>query len=314
MKRQGNLAFFIPHLGCPHQCSFCNQLQISGEGRAPSLEEVRDTCQRVLEQAPMPLEIAFFGGSFTAIPISQMEAYLQVAAPFVEKGLATGIRLSTRPDAIDDIRLGLLKSYGVTAVELGAQSMDDRVLRRNGRGHTAQQVRDASRAIRASGFSLGLQMMIGLPGGDSPMEDANHTVSEFLVLQPDTVRIYPTLVLPHTPLAQWWQEGTYRPLEVEEAVAICAKALPRFEDAGVQVIRIGLQEEESLQQGVLAGPHHPAFGELVRSRVWRNDLEEQLQGQLRGQGNANIHYFEQQSITLCIQPVEGLERVRIDKE
>ena len=273
-----NLAIFVPHVGCPNQCSFCNQRSISGQVKAPTPQEVQDICRRGLSQlgqrAPES-QIAFFGGSFTAIPRQQMVALLEGAAPFVGKDGFGGIRVSTRPDAVDEEILALLRSYGVCAVELGAQSMVNEVLQRNRRGHTAQQVRQAARLIRAFGMELGLQMMTGLPG-DTP-QGALYTAKEFVALGPDTVRIYPTVVLEGTDLALWQQEGTYRAPTVQESVPLCATLLDLFEQAGIRVIRVGLHDTETLASGCLGGAYHPAFRELCEGeRYWRK-IQAQIQ-------------------------------------
>ena len=201
MKR-GNIALFIPHNGCLHQCSFCGQSTITGHSRQPAPEEVSWAVEEALRHtSPQDTqwEIAFFGGSFTAVDEAYQTALLEAAVPYVRQGIVQGIRISTRPDAIDGRILRRLKDYGVTAIELGAQSMSDAVLKQNQRGHTAQQVQQASQAIRKLGFSLGLQMMVGLDG--DTLEGAFDTARKLAELRPDTMRIYPTIVLPHTPLA-----------------------------------------------------------------------------------------------------------------
>lgn len=215
-------------------------------------------------------ELAFFGGSFTAIDKAYMRSLLQAGQKAVlENGLG-GIRISTRPDKIDTDVLTLLKSYGVTAIELGAQSMCEDVLLKNGRGHTARAVAEASRLIRRFGFSLGLQMMTGLDG-DTP-EKALETAKALIALQPETVRIYPALVLRNTALARRMEQGRYQPQTLEEAVVLCAALIPMFEEAGVRVIRVGLHEEPSLRESLLGGPYHPAFRELCLSRIFLNRL------------------------------------------
>ncbi|MBR2337923.1 MAG: radical SAM protein [Clostridia bacterium] len=267
-KQHCNVALFVPHAGCPHQCSFCNQRHIAGQVGMPTAEEVRaacDTAVRTMGVEADKAEIAFFGGSFTAIPREDMIALLEAAYPYVRQGAFGGIRVSTRPDAIDDEILSLLCRYGVTAVELGAQSMDDEVLQENGRGHTAAQVEDAAIKIREASLSLGLQMMTGLPGDTD--EGARDTARRLADLCPDTVRIYPTLVIEHTPLAQRYREGTYRPQTLEDAIALCTELLTFFEDErGIRVIRLGLHAEQEMEGHCLAGPFHPAFRERCESR------------------------------------------------
>lgn len=211
-------------------------------------------------------ELAFFGGSFTAIAEGYMLELLEAAQPYLKQGQIAGIRVSTRPDAVDSGVLALLKRYGVTAVELGAQSMDDRVLARNGRGHTARDVQEAARRIRGAGFELGLQMMTGLPG-DTP-QGAAETLRRLLSFQPDTMRIYPTIVLEGTPLAELYRAGDYIPQPLDEAVSLCAALLLQCGEAGVPVIRLGLHAGGDVQAGYLAGPWHPAFRELCEGEIY----------------------------------------------
>ena len=315
MARHANLAFFVPHLGCPHACVFCDQKSISGEEAMPTPAEVTSLCEQMLPQQGSRTEIAFFGGSFTAIDRAVMTALLQAAYPFVKSGRAAGIRISTRPDAIDAERLQLLRAYGVTAIELGAQSMDDAVLRKNGRGHTAGDVRRASVLIREAGFELGLQMMVGMYGEADAAAAAEHTAAELLALSPATVRIYPTVVVQGTALAQLWQSGRYSPLTAEQAVEICAPLMRRFREAGVRVIRVGLHSEQSLQQSLLAGPFHPAFGELCEGRIVRDALETlagscteltvlcepRMLSALQGHKKANVRYFAQKGVALTVK-------------
>ena len=282
--RQRRLPFFIPHEGCPHRCSFCDQRAISGAQRPPTLQEITVQCEALLAAsgAGADFEIAFFGGSFTAIPRGQMIAFLEAAQPFLDAGRAAGIRISTRPDAIDPEILALLARYRVRAVELGAQSMDDAVLAQNGRGHTAQQTRQAAQLLRESGFSLGLQMMIGLPGEGEPVRAARETALALAALQPDTVRIYPALVLRGTQMEGWMRQGRYRPLTVEQAVAAAAPLLALFEAEGIRVIRVGLQDDGALRQNLVAGPYHPAFRQLCEGALYRTALARALDGRSPG--------------------------------
>ena len=323
LKKHSNLAFFIPHLGCPYKCIFCDQNNISGEADIISPDEVSKTCSRFLPQDGKGTEIAFFGGSFTAIPRDLMISYLEAAYPFIKEGRAEGIRLSTRPDCIDTETLDILKSYGVTSIELGAQSMDDHVLKVNGRGHDSQHVRDASAMIRNKGFSLGLQMMVGMYGADDPVQDALNTADEFIRLSPDTVRIYPTLVVRNTVLAALWESGKYEPLDVETAVDIASGLIKRFRSSGIRVIRVGLHSEESLQQQTLAGPFHPAFGELCESRIIRNEILEKAGSgkeitvrcnprylsKVVGNRKSNLVFFENSGISVKVIQDSNIETV-----
>ena len=273
MTKHKTLAFFIPHQGCPHQCSFCDQHIISGAAAAPTPEEVTETCRKMLaDSAPLvSAEIAFFGGSFTAVEPSYQMALLKAVQPFLGKGKFSGIRISTRPDAIDDTVLARLKQYHVTAVELGAQSMSDDVLFRNGRGHTAEDVRQAGEKLRKAGFSLGLQQMVGLYG--STLADEYDTLEQLLACKPETLRIYPIVVLEGTKLASYCKDGVYPALSQEAVLDFCADALCRCHQKQVRVIRLGLHDTPSLRKRMLAGYYHPAYGELVLSRLYCRALE-----------------------------------------
>lgn len=219
-------------------------------------------------------EIAFFGGSFTAINRQYMIALLDAAKPFLPR--FKGIRISTRPDYIDKNILSLLKSYGVTSIELGAQSMDNSVLELNERGHTEDDVINASRLIRNSGFSLGLQMMTGLYGA-TPETDI-YTARRFIELRPDTVRVYPTVIMKNTALAQLYERGVYKPYSLDTSVDLCAKLILMFENANIQLIRLGLHYSDSLEQNSLGGNYHPAFKELCENKIFYDSFIEKTQG------------------------------------
>lgn len=280
--KHANVAFFVPHAGCPRACSFCNQKTITGQRGLPSREDIRatmETALRSLGPRAKGAEIAFFGGSFTAVPREDMLFLLRSVQEYLP--FFHGVRISTRPDAVSEEILALLRSFGVTAVELGAQSMDDRVLSLNARGHSAEDVRRAARLIRRQGFSLGLQMMTGLPG-DSPA-GALHTAEELAFLQPDTMRVYPALVLRGTALEEKMRAGEYRPETLEEAVALSSRLLLFFEERGIPVIRLGLHAEEGLSSSLLAGPFHPAFRELCEGRIYLERAKNALRGQAPGE-------------------------------
>ncbi len=271
------LPVFVPHLGCPHACVFCNQRRISGQGRPAAPSDV----EQILRQAAAfprqgeKRQLAFYGGSFTAIPVHLQNALLQPAHEAVLRGEIDSVRLSTRPDAVDPETLERLRSYGVRTVELGAQSMDEEVLRLSRRGHTAADVRRASRLVKEAGLELILQMMTGLPG-DSPAKSLS-TARELIALCPDGVRIYPTVIVRDTELYELWQAGEYREHSLEDAVELCARLLPLFEEAQIPVIRLGLNPTEELSSGAaVAGAYHPALGELVKSRVLLHRAEELL--------------------------------------
>ena len=277
--RASILPVFVPHLGCPHACVFCNQRRISGQTEPADAETVRAV---LASAANMPKpengrQLAFYGGSFTAIPEEQQLELLSAAQEGIERGIIDSIRLSTRPDAIDDSVLERLKHFCVDTIELGAQSLNDEVLRLSGRGHTADDVRRASHMVKDAGFRLVLQMMTGLPGDTGAQSLA--TAQEIVKLHPDGVRIYPTVIVRDTALCELWRRGAYREHTVEDAVRICAKLLPLFELAGIPVLRLGLNPTDELSGGAaVAGAYHPALGELVRARIMREKAEALLRG------------------------------------
>ena len=262
MARQSIIPVFVPHLGCPHSCVFCNQNRISGSLEPATEEDVK----KALEGAPEDCQLAFYGGSFTAIPVEKQLELLRAGRGYT-------IRLSTRPDAIDNETLSRLEEYGVETIELGAQSMDARVLCLSGRGHGPEAVEKASLLIKERGFKLILQMMTGLPGDTK--EKSLETARRIAALRPDGVRIYPTVIVKDTALYEMWKRGKYEEHSVEEATDWCSEILPIFEEAGIPVIRLGLNPTEELSGGAaVAGAYHPALGELVKSRIMRNQLEE----------------------------------------
>ena len=266
--RESIIPVFVPHLGCPHACVFCNQRRISGRERPATAEDVICAVEKAaaLPHHGAKRQLAFYGGSFTAIPAEQQLPLLQAAREELRRGRIDSIRLSTRPDAIDDEILNRLEQYGVETIELGAQSMDEEVLRRSGRGHTARDVERSARLIKERGFRLILQMMTGLPGA-TPESDLT-TAKRLAALKPDGVRVYPTVIVRDTALYDLWQAGKYQEHTVEAAVETCALLLPVFEAAGIPVIRLGLNPTEELSAGAaVAGAYHPALGELVQSRL-----------------------------------------------
>ncbi len=273
-----NVPIFIPHVGCPNQCVFCNQRSISGcERFDPS--NVREQIDQALQTIHKndECEIAFFGGSFTGIDRELMCMLLDLAQTYVTKGRVQSIRLSTRPDYIDDEILSILSQYSVRHIELGLQSMNDRVLEQTKRGHTAEQARIACRKIVEAGFSLVGQMMIGLPGATS--QDELDTAREICSLGAEAARIYPTVVFYDTPLCEMTLRGAYQPLSVEEAVKRSAGALRIFCEHQVPCIRIGLCATENLsdKDKVLSGPNHSALGELVWNEYYYEICKDLLQ-------------------------------------
>lgn len=267
---------FIPHLGCPHDCVFCNQKRISGsllpacpEDVTKALEEGFSKCERA--------EVAFYGGSFTAIPAAEQIALLDAVKPYLEDGRVISIRLSTRPDAINEEILVMLRTKGVETIELGSQSMIDSVLAASWRGHTAADTEKAASLIKRAGFRLVLQMMTGLPGSSKELDI--ETARRIAALKPDGVRIYPTVIVRDTALCDMWREGTYAEHRVEDAVSVCAEILPILKAAEIPVIRLGLNPTDDLSGGdAVGGAYHPALGELVKGRVYLNRTRELLKG------------------------------------
>ena len=297
-----NISIFVPHSGCPHKCSFCDQNAITGKHSLPSAADVTATVEKGLEYIndPKSTEIAFFGGSFTAIDRAYMTELLDAAFPFVKSGRVKGIRVSTRPDAIDDEILDALESRGVCAVELGAQSMDNDVLEKNLREHTAEQVESAAELIKSRGFELGLQMMTGLYR-DS--EDAvRYTCREFIALKPDAVRIYPTVILKHTRLGWLFESGEYQRFGFEQTVDLCAELLREFTAAGVRVIRMGLHASAEVESEMLGGVYHPAFREIVESRLFLNDAKQKLSALKKGH---YILYTDSRNISRAVGQKRG---------
>jgi len=266
------IPLFIPHMGCPHRCVFCDQGTITGHkngGLSP--QQVRDTIRQYLGfkgRRRGSVEAAFYGGNFLGLPTSHQKSLLDEAQSFIQNGPVESIRFSTRPDTVTHDALETLAPYTVRAIEVGAQSMDDTVLALSRRGHTAAQTRDAVNQLKARGLQVGLQIMPGLPG-DTPMSilETGQQVAE---LRPDFVRIYPTVVVKNTLLATWYASGRFKPLSLAEAVELTKKLYVLLTGCGIQVIRLGLQPSGSLLAGghVLAGPFHPAFGHLVHSAIF----------------------------------------------
>lgn len=281
--KHANIAVFVPHNGCPNQCSFCNQRTISGASKQPEPSDVAIACEKAMQGGceGADVQLAFFGGSFTAIDRAYMISLLEAAQPYIQSGfLNKGIRVSTRPDFIDDEVLSLLKKYGVRAIELGAQSMDDSVLSLNKRGHTADDVVKAAKLIKSYGFELGLQMMTGLYG--SADDDSIMTAKKFISLSPDTVRIYPTVVLPGTMLAELYLSGEYKVPSLDESVELCSHLLEMFDKAGINVIRLGLHAQQDVCDNYLAGGYHPALRELCEGEIYYRKIKSALENKTQG--------------------------------
>lgn len=273
--RHVNIPIFIPHKGCPYDCIFCNQKKISGQSKEVTESSMRAVIESHLNTIKEEafIEIAFFGGSFTGIDREEQIKFLEIANDYIEKGPVRSIRISTRPDYINDDILSYLKQYKVSIIELGVQSLDKEVLEKSNRGHSVEDVLKSSKMIKDKGFVLGIQTMIGLPGDD--FEKAINTAKKVVELAPDIVRIYPTLVIKGTYLEKVYDMGQYTPLSVENTVDLCAILLDLYESNKINVIRVGLQPTDSICDGgdVIAGPFHPAIRQLVDARRALIDIE-----------------------------------------
>lgn len=275
--RKYNLPIFIPHRGCPHDCVFCSQRKITGIDTEVTPAQVRNMIEdflKTIKKESSTAEIAFFGGSFTGLEYDTQEEFLKTAAEFFPQ--INGIRLSTRPDYIDEKIINLLKKYGVTTVELGVQSSDELVLQMNSRGHSFESVETASKLIKDAGITLGHQMMLGMYGS-TPEKDMQ-TVKDIISLKPACVRIYPVVTIKGTALEDLYNSGRYQPYTVEQAAELAKQAVIEFGKVGIEVIRVGLHSSEELESdgNVVAGPYHPAFGELVDSLIYRDKIEAEI--------------------------------------
>ncbi len=282
MKKQYIIPIFVPHLGCPNDCVFCNQKAISGETKELSEDDVKKIIEEHLKyvKEKSKVEIAFFGGSFTGIDEKKQEELLKVAYDYIKQGKAESIRISTRPDYIDKKVLKRLKKYKVKTIELGVQSANDYILQKAGRGHTFEDVKKASKLIRFYGFDLGHQMMVGLP--ESTHLDEINTAKQLIKLKPKMVRIYPVLVIKNTKLEKEYQEGKYKVLTIVQAVETCKELVKLFAKKKIEVIRIGLQPTDTItdpknqKSEVVAGPYHPAFRQLVEAGMWYDVIVEKI--------------------------------------
>lgn len=282
-----NVALFVPDEGCPHRCSFCNQKTISGKTKRLTVEDIDSAVETALESADCNKgEIAFFGGSFTAIDREYMITLLKRAKMYIDKGLFAGIRISTRPDCISREILDILKFYGVTSIELGCQSMSDEVLKLNNRGHSSDDVIKSAKLIKEYGFEFGVQMMTGLYG-DSRFTAIN-TAEKLIALSPDTARIYPTVVLENTELERLYRVGEYTPQTVDEAADICSELLLMFHNADIRVIRVGLHSGGNVEEGYVAGAYHPAFREICESRIYLRKVLDEIKRQNIKEGEITV--------------------------
>ena len=283
MTKHYIIPIFVPHLGCPNDCIFCNQKSISGQQKMITKEDIENTINFYLnniKDKEAKKEVAFFGGSFTGIDVEKQEEFLQTAYKYIKNNQIDSIRISTRPDYINKPILKMLKKYKVKTIELGVQSANDYVLRQSHRNHTFEDVKKASKLIRWYRFNLGHQMMVGLP--DSTKIDEINTARELIKLKPKMVRIYPVLVIKNTKLEKDYLDEKYKPLTVVQAVETCKEIVPMFMKKGIEVIRIGLQNTDEITDPsikgseVVAGPYHPAFRQLVEASLWYDNIVERI--------------------------------------
>ena len=283
VKKEYIIPIFVPNLGCPNDCTFCNQTKISGKSTDVTAEDVRKTIDFYLKNFKDDkkyVEVAFFGGSFTGIDLKIQNELLEAANEYIKDGKVGSIRISTRPDYIDKKILRRLKKYHVKTIELGVQSSNNEVLKASKRNHTFEDVVKASKLIRRKGFILGHQMMVGMP--ESTVKDEIKTAEDLIRLKPKMVRIYPVLVIKGTELARQYSKGDYKALTIEQAVERCKDIYYLFSRNNIDVIRIGLQPSGEIMDptkdgsSVLAGPFHPAFRQLVESSMWYDSIEERI--------------------------------------
>lgn len=294
-----NIPIFVPHEGCPFDCVFCNQCRITGIDTSMTAEKAEETIKKYLKTIPekdRTVEAAFFGGSFTGISEEKQESLLDIAYKFIKSGDIDGIRLSTRPDYISKRILDRLLKYSVTTVELGVQSMDDEVLRATGRGHTSDNVISAVSLLKMYPFKIGLQMMTGLPCDTS--KKAVETAYKLAELEPDFVRIYPTLVLKDTYLEKMYKSGEYKPQSVEEAVSTLKMIMPVFAEKNIPVIRVALAVTEEISPGaaVVAGPFHPAIRELAEGEIYFDKMCDLL----NSDESVNVFFVNEKEISKAV--------------
>ncbi len=323
------IPFFIPHHGCPQRCTFCNQTAISGraEGVIPDAAEIAVTIESYLASKGAgrgEVQVAFFGGTFSGLDAALQNRLLEAVAPYLGSGQVAGIRISTRPDYLDPVRIAFLKERGVVLVELGVQSLDDVVLARSGRGHSAADSLKAISLLQEGGLRVGVQLMVGLPGEKTGRILAGAKM--LAALQPELARLYPVLVLKGSRLGADFISGRYQPLGLTKAVALCARLREIFVAQGVRVVRMGLQETDGLAGEVLAGPHHSAFGELVLSWSLHRRLRKLLAGGgreprrlvlasgdqsvFRGAGNSCLESLRRKGLLAGVEVVFDTEQPR----
>ena len=321
MKKHAIIPIFIPHEGCPNDCVFCNQKKITARSHAEEQENIEEIAARYLstlrDPRPQVIEMALYGGSFTGLPIERQNEYLSVAKQYKDRGLIDKIHLSTRPDYINEEILTNLKRFSVDIIELGVQSFDDEVLRLSGRGHSSDIIYQSCRQIKDFGFTLGIQLMAGLPG-DTP-EKAIRSARETVTLAPSLARIYPTIIIEDTKLLELYRQGSYHPLSLEEAVCITKEMYTILAEAGIHIIRVGLKSSDIISKNgeIYGDTFHPAFRQLVEGRIAREKIEAGLKqlppdsaailtansrsfSNLIGQKKENKEYLKKKYPGLCL--------------
>jgi len=321
------IPIFIPQEGCPHRCVYCDQPTISGASQAPwNRDAIRQYVQSYLPpHQGRSVQVAFYGGSFTLLPEGRQRLLLESVQEFLQRGQVHSLRLSTRPDAIETNNLLFLQTMGVHTIELGVQSLNDSVLAASARGHRSRETYEATGRLKKHGFEVGLQLMPGLPGDNR--ETFLETVGKCIALTPNFVRIYPTVVLSSTPLERLFRSGRYKPLSLKEAVDWCKASKTRFDSASIPVIRMGLQPTSTLEEPgrIVAGPYHPALGQLVNSAIWHEKISPALKTaslqspslvihapahqltEIRGHHNSNINGWLEELKLISLQTVASNE-------
>ena len=303
------IPIFIAHRGCPHCCLFCNQHAITGDAasdsEAKNLEKEIDSWLK-RNHRQKEVHLAYYGGSFSCLPLPEQEKLLAPAQPYLQDGRIQAIRISTRPDCLTEAKLDFLESYGVRTIELGVQSFSDKVLTAARRGHTADDSRQAIRLLQGLGFEVGIQLLPGLPG------ETRHSffagIRETIAFKPALVRLYPAVVLQGSDMAEMYRRGEYQPLCLPQAISWTVRAKEALNRAEIPVVRMGLQPSASLSQQVIAGPYHPAFGELVLSRQWFREIRKQLAN--LGKEQHLIMYLSSQDLSAVIgEKRKNMERL-----
>lgn len=304
-----NIPIFISHFGCPNSCVFCNQKKINGRETDVTIEDLKNTIEMYLETLPKnsKKEVAFFGGTFTGISMKLQEEYLKTVYEYIKKGDINGIRLSTRPDYINDEIVAQLKKYGVTAIELGVQSLDKKVLLATERFYPVEIVEEACKIIKKYEIDLGIQLMIGLP--KSTFESDYLTAVKILDMKPEMARIYPTLVIKNTKMAQMFFTGEYHALTLDEAVERTRKIYSLLESEGINIIRVGLQPSEDLRENgvVIAGPFHPAFREVVETEIYYDFFRKILENEEK------LDIFANEKSISKLVGIKKVNRIRLKK-